>query len=407
MHYDVNGRLIADTPAEQAYIDAMGNQSSEQKQTPVSGVTDAVGTGVGMHVGSKIPGLFSSGASAAADGGIIGAGTMAAEVPAGAAIPAGYVGVGTSATGGTMIAPASMAGGAGGGAFSLGGIGAAGNAILPLAGAVGAYDVLTSRRGGWGGAAEGAASGAAMGSYFGLPGAGIGAAIGGLVGYFDKHKTTKQYEAERWKDTNSKFDKDPNQPFVQHLASVAHPEGDTGQAWTPEVAAKALQDPIAMWGTQGMLNTFGPDYFNKMTEFQRYAATKAAIDNGLLKADHGDIIVTDPEKLKSLLESAYSNKDYLSEYNAWKKANPNEIPFDPKNPNGTPSSATTSAKGGSVNINIGGSSGPSKMDKAMSKLNLVGNLMNSRQYEVRPAMGIPGPAQGKSFSEILSSSLGK
>ena len=79
-----------------------------------------------------------------------------------------------------------------------------------------------------------------------------------------------------------------------------------------------MKDPWAMSGQYGMLQTFGGDYFNKMNEFQRFAASRAAIDNGLLKGDHGDIIVTDPEKLKGLLLQYQNDEKVQQEYNAAK-----------------------------------------------------------------------------------------
>jgi len=73
------------------------------------------------------------------------------------------------------------------GAFSMSGIGSAGNAILPAAGALGALNLTMAQgdapRGNYlRGIGQGAASGAAMGSYFGPWGTGIGAGIGGLLG---------------------------------------------------------------------------------------------------------------------------------------------------------------------------------------------------------------------------------
>lgn len=66
--------------------------------------------------------------------------------------------------------------------WALGGIGSAGNAILPIAGAIGAGDLAIRQPGGTAGAVQGGLSGAAMGSYFGLPGAAIGGAVGALGG---------------------------------------------------------------------------------------------------------------------------------------------------------------------------------------------------------------------------------
>lgn len=130
------------------------------------------------------------------------------------------------------------------------------------------------------------------------------------------HKSTKDYEKERWGALakNSGLDTDT----VKHFANLAHPAGDTGEGWTPEVEATAMKDPQAMAGQLGLLQTFGADYFSKMNEFERFAAARAAIDNGLLDGDHGDILVTDPEKLKSILPQYVADEKVQQEYNAFK-----------------------------------------------------------------------------------------
>lgn len=86
------------------------------------------------------------------------------------------------------------------GAFDLAGVGSAGNAILPLAGAVGLYDLFGNRAKSVGtgkGYLQGAASGAAMGSYFGPVGAAVGGGLGLLSNAFGGKSRTKQEEDNR------------------------------------------------------------------------------------------------------------------------------------------------------------------------------------------------------------------
>lgn len=105
-----------------------------------------------------------------------------------------------------------------GGMFSLGGIGSAGNAILPAAGALGAFNLAMSQgdagsggRRNLRGLGQGAASGAALGSYFGPVGAAIGAGVGGLGGLagsvFGSSKGDRQMSRDEWRkkllDSNS------------------------------------------------------------------------------------------------------------------------------------------------------------------------------------------------------------
>lgn len=96
--------------------------------------------------------------------------------------------VGTLANGQPMMNDMAIPGQPG--AFSLSNIGSAGNAILPAAGAYGAFDLMRRQskgssdnaKGYLRGGAQGAASGAAIGSYFGPMGAAIGGTVGGVAG---------------------------------------------------------------------------------------------------------------------------------------------------------------------------------------------------------------------------------
>lgn len=112
----------------------------------------------------------------------------------------------SAATGGEVLPEVA----AQGGAFELGGIGSAGNALLPLAGAYGAYNLAESQgdapsggRRHSRGLMQGAASGAAMGSYFGPPGAIIGGIIGGTAGLagsvFGSSKGGRQMTRDEWR----------------------------------------------------------------------------------------------------------------------------------------------------------------------------------------------------------------
>lgn len=197
-----------------------------------------------------------------------------------------------------------------------------GNVGAGLGIAKGAYDTYGAFQNGGKGAQTGLGEiGAGVGWFAGGPvGSLVGAGIGNAVGWGAKklgafHKTTKEREQERWAGL---VEDGVDSQTAQHLFSSAHPEGDTGEGWTPEVEAKAMKNPIDMWGQYGMLQTFGQDYFNKMNEFQRFAATKYAIDNNLLDADRGDIVVTDPERLRGALDEFTNNEDYKKLYAAWK-----------------------------------------------------------------------------------------
>lgn len=129
------------------------------------------------------------------------------------------------------------------------------------------------------------------------------------------HKSTKQVQQER---TQELLEMAKDNPEWQKSVTALREGQGAKDAWTPEVAAKALKDPTSMWGASGILKTFGPDYLQKMSEPQRYSITKYAIDNNLLDPEKGVIDVTDSDKLKAGYDEAIGNKDYEKQYWQWK-----------------------------------------------------------------------------------------
>lgn len=220
------------------------------------------------------------------------------------------------------------------GMFSLGGIGSAGNVILPVAGAAGIYDIVANGRGGGRGALQGAASGAAIGSYFGPPGALIGAGVGAIGGYFGdafNQKSTIEYQDDKTQELAA-LGINPGY-LEQRNKGIREREAGGGIAPIPEwqqgkiterghLTEAGMNDPASLWGTSGMLETFGNDYLEKWSEQDRFAVTREAINQGLFDPEKGDWNITDPEKLRSLAEEAKKNEDYIAEYQAWKAGNP-------------------------------------------------------------------------------------
>lgn len=159
----------------------------------------------------------------------------------------------------------------------------------------------------------------------GLPALGLamlgGAILGGGAAKLFGHKKVKEYEQERLKGLLGLGDKN-----IEKLVGL-------GNGQLQDLANDKIKtaDPTQLWGSYGMINAFGKDYLSKMNEFQRYAATKAAIDAGLLRSDHGDVLLSDPEKLKSLLDKYYKNKDVLAAYNKWKKSQTTKKEEQPAN----------------------------------------------------------------------------
>jgi hypothetical protein len=149
-----------------------------------------------LNQGSNALGSFGDGLFSSAPASSISTVGGVSSIPAGAAIPPGMEGIGTMANGGTMVGPAAATPGT----FSLSGIGGAGNAILPIAGAFGLYDAIGKDREGARGYLQSGLSGAGMGSFFGPVGAAVGGGLGllGKLGQdlFDSGKSRTQKERD-------------------------------------------------------------------------------------------------------------------------------------------------------------------------------------------------------------------
>lgn len=213
--------------------------------------------------------------------------------------------------GASRVGEAAASAGSSGGAFSLGGIGSAGNAILPAAGLIGIGDVFLNKRTGARGIGQGAASGAAMGSYFGLPGAAIGAGIGGLLGFgnsvFNKPSTrdiqrkhTKgllgtapddaqwQGYVQAMRAQNESAPPDPSKPFAGKYAT-----------WDDYVRGGLEAGDLT--GVYGNLQTFGPDWAN-LSQDQRQKVTQGIIDAGLYNSKKGEVEISDPVRAKQIYD---------------------------------------------------------------------------------------------------------
>lgn len=140
------------------------------------------------------------------------------------------------------------------GAFSLGGIGSAGNVYLPAVGAVGAYDVLSHDVGPLRGLGEGAASGAMIGSYLGpeaiIPGAIIGGTIGGVKGLMEK-PSTKEIQSARWK-----------------AAGVADPYGKAGHDFFAGTGGEQSRDEKFLTPDAIRVN---PDNYNNVPDWDKWS----------------------------------------------------------------------------------------------------------------------------------------
>lgn len=238
-----------------------------------------------------------------------------------------------------------------------------GGPLLALYGGYNAYDALSKGQSSRTGLAT---AGAGVGLMLGGPvGAGIGAVAGSGLGYLVnktplKHKSTAQERAEhmqqiagqgenskRYIQTALAEEKDQYNKG-QRLDSGADPtfagyDPETGRWRNNKYAASGnLADLQAqdVWGSYGILNMFGEDYWTKMSPYERYAISRAALDNGLIKSKKGDLVVTDPDKLRSLADSAYKNEQYKKDYAGVEKSE-NKLAASKAQPQ-----ATSGASGG-------------------------------------------------------------
>jgi hypothetical protein len=275
---------------------------------------------------------------------LIGESGAASAVPGGVAtaVPGAIPGAGQSVVDGvivdTPLANAPVAGGIGLGQV----LGAAGAAY-------GGYNMLKNfgKYDSKSGAMRGAATGASLGSI--IPGVGTiiggigGAAVGALAGAF-KHKTTAEYKAERAKELmglNSPGvsgylqQASRNAPGSPNYLGAIDPNAGADfvginsknkNQWTNnKFAASGDEKDLQaqdVWGSYGMMKTFGGDYLDKMSEYQRYAASRAAVENNLINADKGDLLVTDGDKLKELATAGYETKQWQQDYNDWTNSTP-------------------------------------------------------------------------------------
>ncbi len=242
---------------------------------------------------------------------IPGAGSVGGAVPGAPTfdILGGYnpAGGGTPWANGTSGAPWAP-GAEAPGMFDLSGIGGAGNAILPAAGAYGMYDLYKNKRTGARGIGQGAASGAAMGSYFGPWGAGIGAVLGGGYGAM-QHESIRD---KATKNTNNLLSKNTDDPVYQAYVRGMREQYKSGapdpskpfhggQYGSWDEYQKAGLDANDLTGVKANLD-LGPSFTNLPFE-QQLAVTQAIINAGGYKSRKGEVEASDLAKNQSILQN--------------------------------------------------------------------------------------------------------
>lgn len=200
------------------------------------------------------------------------------------------------------------------GAFSLSGIGSAGNGILPLAGAAGIYDLYKTNRGARSrkkGALQGAASGAALGSYFGPVGIGVGAVAGGIYGA-TQHESTRDVAKRRTQGMLEASDDPTYQAYVrgmreQYDSAPKDPSKPfAGKYKNFEEYKKAGLEAADLTGVEGNIRVYGPEWA-KMSQEQRQAVTQKNIDKGIYASHKGDVVIRNDDLAKQSFDEVMKN----------------------------------------------------------------------------------------------------
>lgn len=190
------------------------------------------------------------------------------------------------------VAPAAQSG------WSLGGVGSAGNYLLPVAGGLGAIDLFANERTGTRGALQGAASGAALGSYFGPMGALIGGGVGLGAGLLNRFG-----DKDMWKTEGNKLRKLSEQgvyvpdQFLNHNLKqgrskeelIAEAKATGGNVQFAEDRKESSLRPQDIIGYASFAQK-DPQWFRKPLQ-QQLAIAQQALDAGAVREHHGTIDV--------------------------------------------------------------------------------------------------------------------
>lgn len=286
-------------PRPMSYQDWLAQRGMAQQQQPqqpspgFSSIAEMLG---GDQVFETLPGMFSGGSAPVTD----------------AAANAAFNAAGMEASGAPMTLAEIPGAPVAPGPFSFGGIGSAGNAILPVAGAIGAYDLFKNKRRGARGIGQGAASGAALGSYFGPWGAGAGAILGGAAGALQR-ESTRDVQKRHTKDLENVAPNDPiYQAYVrgmreQHNSEPPDPSKPfAGKYGSWDEYKKAGLEAADLTGVHGNIKEYGPEWA-KLSFDQQKAITQANIDAGNYDSRKGEVNFVDRNKARQIFDQFKAN----------------------------------------------------------------------------------------------------
>lgn len=295
---------------------------TRQRQPQGSGGSSGAGIGApiaGYQLGDKL-GLW-GGAEAAAP---VAEAAVGSTIPSsfGAAPAASSYTLGVPNVGGGAAMTATPAAEAAASPFSLSGVGATGNYILPAAGAVMAADLLQKRPGGMSGAAQGAVSGAMIGSYF--PGLGtlVGAGVGALVGGLNKAtgKDADQIQRDQYRaglQAKGFLDQDFN---VSLAKGGKYNVGIDGDSRPFNVDFNNPLSGMAVGWSQLLGNIIGGDNQKVASDFGGYLANAAMSDTDNVEGIRANILGfvqqmgLDKDKITQIISSMNVPADVKAAY---------------------------------------------------------------------------------------------
>lgn len=316
-------------PSRYSYMQEPYYSAQSYYQTPEPQVQQPEAPGLGQQVAGMVANKGAQYGVNEAMGALTGGGEAASA--AGSGLIEG--GVGTALDGSTMMAnPLLTAGAETPGMFSMGGIGSAGNAILPIAGAIGMGDLLLNKRHGGRGALQGAASGAAIGTGI-MPGVGtaVGALLGGGLGYVGNFGDVDRWKEDQdrarkladsgvtgWKsyvDAQPVLTKGRSKEELTNKSYAADFKGMTPEGFVNNKFANSRNEKDLtgkdIWGYSSFGDTFGNDWFGKFNEGQREQIANKALELGATEGK-GQINLQKTDELKNyateLTKALTSNK---------------------------------------------------------------------------------------------------
>jgi hypothetical protein len=130
-------------------------------------------------------------------------------------------------------------------------------------------------------------------------GAGGGAGLTKLLG----HKSTKEYQREKWGKLAKASDTPTAEYAKQYLNYLGSDRAKEDAKYENTFDGKKAAGNLRaedVWGGEGIFKTFGSDWLGKYNENQRRDISQALLDNDLLYSSKGDISVRDASRAKEV-----------------------------------------------------------------------------------------------------------